>query len=442
MNRILIFYLVMASTASAFAQIVDDAVVVEVKTNYKLFYEGEALFETTCAGCHGIHDASISVPLADIHLKHSREWLLEFLQRPQTMEFRLDQETQDYLDEYGTFNHQVFKELDEKQFNQILDFLKSEVNGPTYDKNKKMEEYFVLENNREIKVGDYKFFFPDGNLSYHYLYNNGLPWDVVSVYDRFGERRDPGTLKNGSGTIMRYDEYGNKESVTTYVRGFRSGEYKQYYDGGQLELLGFYTNGKANGAWSYFYPSGEIKNTINYQDGRILSNLEGDRPDYNPGIGINTNYGTSENPSTVYKAPEKTVETSGKARIYLYPYNEKVRWELGEANNPVYTELGNNFISMILLKQMDEVYLNATAGFQRFHPPVVIDRYVSELESYGNFDYYRLDNVGFVDVGGNQLVLMEYYLAYAYQKINMYLSYLQVNGQFKLDGWSFEVANE
>lgn len=434
MNKILFSLLLTISTSIAFGQIVDDVIVSEIKTNYKVYFEGEELFEAECSQCHGLKERFVSVGLADIHTKRSREWLLKFLEKPQTLEYSDDPETKAYVEEYGSINHTVINHLNESDYNNILNFVESELNGPTYDNSKVKEVYYVLQN-KDIKVGDYKKYFPSGKLSHFYIYNNGLPWEVKEVYDVFGDKKDGGSLKNGTGTINRYDKYGNKESVTTYVGGFRSGEYKQYYDGGQLELLGFYSNGKANGKWTYFYTSGEIKNYITYRDGRIISNREGDKPDVNPGLRSPSNYGTSTNPVSTYKAPEETA-------TIIYPYNETIRWEKGEASNPTYTDLGNKLISKLILKQQDDLYINATVGFQRFHPPTVIDKYVNDLKSYGEFEFYRLDNVGFTDVDGKQLVLMDYYLSYTYQNIKMYVSYVLENGEYKLDGWSFEPAKE
>ncbi len=435
MNKaFLIILSVVFSFISSFGQMVDDIIVTEVKTNYKIYHEGEDLFEAECAQCHGINKQLVSVGLSDVHTKRSRQWLLDFLQKPQTLEYNNDPETQKYRDEYGSISHTVIKHLTQKDFIEILNFTESELNGPSYDYDKVKEVYFVLDK-KDIKVGDYKKYFPNGSLSHFYIYNNGLPWEVIEVYDVYGDRKDGGTLQNGTGTINTYDKYGNKESTTTYVRGFRSGEYKQYHDGGQVELLGFYSNGKANGRWTYYYSSGKVKNYMTYRDGRIISNKESDKPGVHSGIGSHKNYGTSSNASNIYTAPANTTVVES---TIIYPSNEKIRWEKGEASNPIYTSLGNDLISLLLLKKEDELYINATTGFKRFHPPVVVKQYVRDLESYGKFESYRLDNVGFATVGGRQLILMEYYLTYAYQKIKMYINYIIEGGRYKLDGWSFE----
>ncbi|MCP4123345.1 MAG: c-type cytochrome [Bacteroidetes bacterium] len=445
MNRGILTVILLLTTFFVRAQEAEDIIITEIRTFYKTHYQGEALFEENCASCHGVDQALISVALGDVHLKRSREWLLEFLQRPQTMQYRLDEETQFYVEEYGSINHEVFKNLNEEDYGQILNFIESETNGPDYDKTKLKEEYFVLQKNTHVKVGDYRFYFPDTlkKLSHHYKYNNGLPWEVLSVYDKFGDKKNGGTLKNGTGTLIAYDDYGNKQNLTTYVRGFRNGEYKQYFAGGELELLGYYSNGKANGAWSYYYPSGQTKSTISYRNGRIISTKQGSLPYFGSTTGGNSTSVSTNRPTTTYSTPASSNTSSGnvKSGTVIYPYNATIQWDKSEANNPLFTDLGNDFISMLILKKTEEIYLNATPGFKRFHPPVVVEKYVDELSDSGAFEYYRVDNVGLTEIDGNRLVLMEYYLSYTQQNYKMYLSYIRTGGQYRLDGWSFEIAD-
>lgn len=50
----------------------------------------------------------------------------------------------------------------------------------------------------------------------------GLRWEVLSSYDRNGNPRDKGTLKNGNGTWINYDA-NNEPTVTTYKNGVSVG---------------------------------------------------------------------------------------------------------------------------------------------------------------------------------------------------------------------------
>ena len=302
--------------------------------------------------------------------------------------------------------------------------------------------YYVLQKNTLVKVGDYKLYFPDGKLSFWYKYNNGLPWEVVEVYDVYGAKQNGGTLKNGTGTLITYDKYGNKESQTTYIDGFRSGEYKLFFDGGQTELKGFYSNGKANGKWTYYYPNGKVKNYITYRNGRIISNSEAEKPTYNPGVASQSNYGKeSVAPKSV--APTKTNKTIiNKTETIIYPYNGVINWDLTKLSDKTYTSLGNDLFSKVILKKAEDLYINATTNFRKFHPPSVLETYITELNSYGEFEFYRMDAIGFSKVKGKTLVLMEYYLSFPINKVKLYASYILENGTYKLDGLSYEPASE
>lgn len=444
MNKIYISFLTLLFlVANSYGQEAEDVIILHVKTNYKVFYEGERLFEENCSTCHGIKEESVSVALEDIHTKRSREWLLNFLQRPQTLEYSEDEETMAYKSEYGTINHQIIRGLKEDDYVQILDFLESEMNGPLYDTNKLKEEYYVLQKNELVKVGDYKRYFPDGSLSYSYKYNNGLPWEVLEVYDVFGEKKDGGTLKNGTGTLITYDKYGNKESKTTYNGGFRSGEYLLYFDGGQTELMGYYNNGKANGKWTYYYPNGKVKNYITYRNGRIISNSEADKPTYNPGIASQSSYNNQSKPTT-YVAPATTSTNTvvTKNEVTIYPYNGIIDYDITQLSNKKYTSLGNDLFSKIILKKSEDIYSSATTNFRKFHPPSVLTAYIDELNSFGEFEFYRMDKIGFTSIKGKSLVLMEYYLSYPRTKIKLYASYILENGTYKLDGLSYERTKE
>jgi antitoxin component YwqK of YwqJK toxin-antitoxin module len=67
--------------------------------------------------------------------------------------------------------------------------------------------------------GSRKYFYPYGQLWIEQVYKNGLDWEVVSNFTEDGKRRDAGTLKNGNGTIIFYNEDGSVREVSTFVNG-------------------------------------------------------------------------------------------------------------------------------------------------------------------------------------------------------------------------------
>ena len=64
-----------------------------------------------------------------------------------------------------------------------------------------------------------KYYYPNGKLWIEQEYNDGLPWTVISNYDETGNKRNAGTLKNGNGTLILYNEDGTVRETLTYENG-------------------------------------------------------------------------------------------------------------------------------------------------------------------------------------------------------------------------------
>jgi antitoxin component YwqK of YwqJK toxin-antitoxin module len=67
--------------------------------------------------------------------------------------------------------------------------------------------------------GNYKYYHKNGELWTEREYKNGMVWNVYSNYDSSGQQRPAGTLKNGTGTIIVYDEEDNLIKTIEYVNG-------------------------------------------------------------------------------------------------------------------------------------------------------------------------------------------------------------------------------
>ena len=93
------------------------------------------------------------------------------------------------------------------------------LNGPAksfYEDGKLMEEIY-------FKDGKYdktrKYYHPNGQLWIEQEYKNGLRWNVIANYDAKGNKRDAGTLKNGNGTVILYNDDGTVRETVTYKNG-------------------------------------------------------------------------------------------------------------------------------------------------------------------------------------------------------------------------------
>ncbi len=92
---------------------------------------------------------------------------------------------------------------------------------------KKFYENGQIEDFVEFKYGNLdglrKYYHDNGQLWVEELYIFGRPWDILANYDKEGKTRDGGTLKDGTGTQIFYNEDGT-------IR-----ETKQYKNGSELE---------------------------------------------------------------------------------------------------------------------------------------------------------------------------------------------------------------
>ena len=119
------------------------------------------------------------------------------------------------------------------------------------DKNIKIESFFTKEGQQLIEngFGTYKVYYDNGSLSFTIDYKNGqrdgiatwyyengkvstkaiyksggkdhtgLRWEVIEGYDQNGNLLDLGTLKNGNGTWITYNQYGKRQYMKTYENG-------------------------------------------------------------------------------------------------------------------------------------------------------------------------------------------------------------------------------
>lgn len=64
-----------------------------------------------------------------------------------------------------------------------------------------------------------KYYHPNGQLWVEHEYKLGKPWNANANYDSSGKKRDAGTLRNGNGTLIYYNDDGSVRERITYVEG-------------------------------------------------------------------------------------------------------------------------------------------------------------------------------------------------------------------------------
>jgi antitoxin component YwqK of YwqJK toxin-antitoxin module len=68
-----------------------------------------------------------------------------------------------------------------------------------------------------------RYYYPNGQLSFDQVYRAGNCWEVRTNYSQKGQRRKAGTLHNGNGTVIFYNEDGTVREVKTFVNGVMKG---------------------------------------------------------------------------------------------------------------------------------------------------------------------------------------------------------------------------
>jgi antitoxin component YwqK of YwqJK toxin-antitoxin module len=104
-----------------------------------------------------------------------------------------------------------------------------ETKGQILENEEKVGKWiFFYENGKPEYIAAYKNGVLDGITKYYHdngqlwterLYIKGKLWEVISNYDRQGNKKDKGYIKNGTGELKLFDSEGNFKEVVKYVNG-------------------------------------------------------------------------------------------------------------------------------------------------------------------------------------------------------------------------------
>jgi antitoxin component YwqK of YwqJK toxin-antitoxin module len=96
-------------------------------------------------------------------------------------------------------------------------------NGKPSGTVKRYYETGTLQETQEMKSGRAdgvrRYYYPNGRLWFDQVYKAGKNWEVRANYTANGQRRKAGTLHNGNGTVIFYNDDGTVREVKTYVNG-------------------------------------------------------------------------------------------------------------------------------------------------------------------------------------------------------------------------------
>ena len=86
-----------------------------------------------------------------------------------------------------------------------------------YHSNGKKAGFYFSKN--DTLSGPFKFFYPNGNPKFTLIYNQNEPLEVINCYSPKKEILDCGTLKNGDGHVLQYNDSGIFLSKDYYLNG-------------------------------------------------------------------------------------------------------------------------------------------------------------------------------------------------------------------------------
>lgn len=96
-------------------------------------------------------------------------------------------------------------------------------NGKSSGTVRKYYETGTIEEIQEMKNGRAdgvrKFYYPNGQLCVEQVFKAGKNWEIRSSFTQKGQRRKAGTLRNGNGTIVYYNDDGSVRETKTFVNG-------------------------------------------------------------------------------------------------------------------------------------------------------------------------------------------------------------------------------
>lgn len=120
--------------------------------------------------------------------------------------------------------------------------------------------------------GLFQLYTEDGVLVDNANFKDGEREGVTEqYYSDTGSLRVVGNYKNGvlEGEFKAYYPNGNLQGEIIYKNGEMNGEFKEYYESGKIRYTGYYNNNLQDGEWKFYLEKGNLQSIINYKDGEL-----------------------------------------------------------------------------------------------------------------------------------------------------------------------------
>jgi len=128
------------------------------------------------------------------------------------------------LQEVSTYRNGVLKSMNEFYLKNGKQSVRKGYGMAQYFYNNGKPE-FTSELMRGSRDGETTWYYTNGRIKEKVIYRrsdesyNGLRWEITASFDKDGNKRDKGTLKNGNGTWINYDENDQVDYISNYKEG-------------------------------------------------------------------------------------------------------------------------------------------------------------------------------------------------------------------------------
>lgn len=104
-----------------------------VPTDEESITNGEKLFKSNCAVCHGVENKSIGPALKNVYERRELPWIIDFIHNSQKVIQSGDQYAVDLYNEFGKAVMPSFDYFDESEITSILAYVKNQADNPVVE---------------------------------------------------------------------------------------------------------------------------------------------------------------------------------------------------------------------------------------------------------------------------------------------------------------------
>ena len=172
------------------------------------------------------------------------------------------------VDENKRLNSEYKQYFDTGELRAIIQYTNNVPNGEITHFSKDGKKLQTGYNNNNVREGEWKWFFPSGNILREETYVGGKPHGMSVQYSDSATIVAKGEFAEGEREGAWIEAVGDVREEGSYIMGEKNGVWKTYYKDGQLYHSGNFMQGYPDGRHVFYYPDGTLKEEQYYVMGR------------------------------------------------------------------------------------------------------------------------------------------------------------------------------